>query len=87
MNKFPLKALAFYRVKKDFVSERSKDSFLKDSILQFQSSVTNVYEGIEILEFVEWKTREKKVWHFQDADESELLKNWNDYIERFDDEI
>lgn len=81
MNKFPLKALSFYRVKKDFTSERSKDSFKKDVVLQFQSSVTNVHEDMEILEFIEWSTREKKVWHFRDADPTEPLKGWNDCIE------
>ena len=84
MNKFPLAALSFYRVKKDFVSARSRDSFTKDTILQFQSRDTNVYECIEILEFIVWETREKKVWHFPDMDETERLKGWNSYLELVD---
>ena len=84
MPKFPLAALSFYRVKKDFVSDRSKDSFIKDTILQFQSSNTNVYDCIEILEFIVWETREKKTWHFIDMDNTERLKGWNDYLELVD---
>jgi hypothetical protein len=84
MNKFPLKALAFYRVKKDFTSERSNDSFKKETVLQFQSSITNVYEEIEMLEFIEWETRTKKVWHVRNSDSSEPLKGWNHFIEEID---
>ena len=84
MSKFPLTTLSFYRVKKDFVSDQSKCSFIKDTILQFQSSNTNVYDCIEILEFIIWKTGEKKTWHFVDMDTTERLKGWTDYLELLD---
>lgn len=84
MSKFPLASLSFYRVKKDFVSGQSKHNFIKDTILQFQSSNTNVYDCIEILEFIDWKTGEKKTWHFIDMDNTERLKGWTDYLELVD---
>ena len=81
MNNFPLKSLSFYRVRKDFISPASKHAFTKDTILQFESSVTNIHDCIEICQFVVWETGEKKVWHFTDMDDRERMKGWEEYFE------
>jgi len=81
MNKFPLKSLSFYRVKKSFISQRSNHTFTANTILQFQSSDTNVYDCIEICQFAVWETGEKKVWHFTDLDDRERMKGWEEFLE------
>ena len=82
MNQFPLKSLSFYRVRKDFISPVSMDAFTKDTILQFESSVTNIHDCIEICQFVVWGTGEKKVWHFTDMDDGEKMKGWEEFMEQ-----
>ena len=59
----------------------------KTPFCNFSPAPTNVYESIEILEFIVWETRAKKVWYFTDIDDTERLNGWSDYLELVDREV
>lgn len=65
---FPFKTLTLYRVKKEFISERSNHFFPVGAELLFTSSTLNHYDGIEICTFKNRHTGEELIWHLPDTD-------------------
>jgi hypothetical protein len=79
--KFPLKYLAFYRVRKDFDSAPGFDgaaSFKQGQLLQYQKTNSNIYDMMEIVSFVDWNTKAPLIWHVYTET---LHDDWGEYLE------
>jgi hypothetical protein len=78
---YPLKYLHFYKVKKDFTSDYGfKDCvhFKKGQQLQYQKSISNIHDMIEIVHFKDLTTGEIKIWNTRVEN---LFDNWKEYLE------
>ncbi len=80
MQPYPLKQLSIYRVKKDFTSDRgfeNLDRFKKDQLIQFQESISNIHDMIEIIHFRDAETNKVMIWKTRVEN---LYDNWGEYL-------
>ncbi len=81
MEIYPLKQLNFYRVKKDFTSDLGylgSDVFKKDLIIQYQKSVSNTHDMLEMCHFQVYKTNVVLIWKTRVEN---LYDHWQEYLE------
>ena len=81
MEIYPLKQLNFYKVKKDFTSDRGyedSDVFKIDTIIQYKKSISNVHDMTETCHFQEYKANAFLIWTTRVEN---LYDRWQDYLE------
>ena len=81
MQPYPLRSLAFYKVKKDFTSDRGFkdcDQFQLGQILQYQKSISNIHDMIEIVHFIEMDSKKVMIWNTYIDN---LYDHWEEYLE------
>ena len=80
MEPYPLKQLSIYIVKKDFSSDRGfkeADQFRKDQLIQFQESISNIHDMIEIIRFRDVNTGSVMIWKTRVEN---LYDHWQEYL-------
>jgi hypothetical protein len=79
MEPYPLKHLNFYLVKKDFESGLvgNKQTFKKDTLIQYQSSISDIHGMDEVIQFKDHNTSAILVWRIR---VEELYEHWNEYL-------
>ena len=81
MEPYPLKKLDFYKVRKDFTSDSGYQdavTFKVGMLIQYQKSISNIHDMIEIIHFEDCNTKSALVWRTRVEN---LYDYWHEYLE------
>lgn len=82
---FPLRSLHYYKVVKDFRSHNTgkyPDQFLSGMVVQYQRTISNTYDMLEILHFTDMQTQKQMIWEVRIEVLDDDLKSYLQEVSR-----